>query len=326
MRYRPLGRSGLEVSEVGFGCGSIGGLFVRGTPSDQRAAVEAAVAGGVSYFDTAAAYGNGRSEENLGRVLRELGVEGAVGTKINLSPGEVSSAETVVLEKLGEGLRRLGRERVEACTLHGRISASGAGALTAEDVCGPIATGMRHAVAAGLAGAIGFTGLGDTAAIRQVIASRAFDYAQCYFNVLNPSAAIPDTAPAGAQDFDGVIVRCAEVGMGVMAIRVFGAGAVGASPRRHSLAGDPGGPLAGLDYASELDCAGRLERLSVELGLESPFELGLRAALAQVPLSTALVGFSDRAQVEDALRWQARGPLPEDAVAQVVEGAKRESG
>jgi aryl-alcohol dehydrogenase-like predicted oxidoreductase len=322
MRYRPLGRTGLEVSEVGFGCGGIGGLFVRGTPAEQREAVEAAVAGGINYFDTAALYGNGQSEENLGRVLGELGIEATVGTKISLAPEEVPSAETLVPEKLAQGLRRLGRARVDVCTLHGRIgrSSPSSGGLTADEVCGPVAEGLRRAVDAGLAGAIGFTGLGETAAIHQVIASGAFDYAQCYFNVLNPSAARPGTAPAGAQDFDGAIGHCVEAGMGVMAIRVLGAGAVGAAPDRHRLAGDPGGPLAGDGYASDLARAQRLGAVSAELEAESPFELALRAALAQ-DVSTALVGFSDVAQVEDALRWQARGPLSESELAQAITGA-----
>jgi aryl-alcohol dehydrogenase-like predicted oxidoreductase len=316
VRYRPLGRTGLEVSEVGFGCGGIGGLFVRGTPAEQRAAVEAAVAGGINYFDTAALYGNGRSEENLGRLLGELGIEATVGTKINLAPEEVPSAETLIPEKLAQGLRRLGRERVDVCTFHGRIGAS-SGALSADQVCGPVAEGLRKAVDAGMAGAIGFTGLGETAAIHQVISSGAFDYAQCYFNVLNPSAAMPGTAPPGAQDFEGVIGHCAEAGMGVMAIRVLGAGAVGATTERHRLAGDPGGPLAGDGYASDLNRAQRLGAVSAELEVESPFELALRATLAQ-DISLALVGFSDVAQVSDALRWQARGPLSESQLARAM--------
>jgi aryl-alcohol dehydrogenase-like predicted oxidoreductase len=114
--------------------------------------------------------------------------------------------------------------------------------------------------------------------------------------------------------------------MGVMAIRVFGAGAVGASPSRHPLAGDPGGPLAGDGYASDLARAARLGSLSTELGMESPFELALRMTLAQAQVSTALVGFSDRVQVEEALRWQARGPLADDELAQAIGGGDEPRG
>ena len=57
---------------MGFGCGAVGGLMVRGTPADQERAVARAVELGINYFDTAASYGNGESEKNLGRVLAKL--------------------------------------------------------------------------------------------------------------------------------------------------------------------------------------------------------------------------------------------------------------
>ena len=63
MEYRVLGRTGLRVSVLGFGCGGIGGLLVRGDENEQRRTVERALEAGVTYFDTAQAYGDGRSEE-----------------------------------------------------------------------------------------------------------------------------------------------------------------------------------------------------------------------------------------------------------------------
>ena len=64
-----LARTGLQVSILGFGCGAVGGLMVRGTPADQDRAVARALEAGVNYFDTAVQYGNGESEKNLGRML-----------------------------------------------------------------------------------------------------------------------------------------------------------------------------------------------------------------------------------------------------------------
>ena len=72
MERRMLGRTGVEVSLLGFGCGAVGGLMVGGDPADQERAVARALEMGINYFDTAAQYGNGRSETNLGRVLKSL--------------------------------------------------------------------------------------------------------------------------------------------------------------------------------------------------------------------------------------------------------------
>ena len=73
MQYRTLGRTGLRVSEIGFGCGNVGGLMTRDGHDEQLGAVRHALDLGINYFDTARAYGEGRSETNLGRVLDEAG-------------------------------------------------------------------------------------------------------------------------------------------------------------------------------------------------------------------------------------------------------------
>jgi len=72
MERRQLGKTGLEVSVLSFGCGAVGGLMTRGEPADQERAVARALELGINYFDSAALYGNGKSEENLGRVLAKL--------------------------------------------------------------------------------------------------------------------------------------------------------------------------------------------------------------------------------------------------------------
>src|SRR5207248_9736349 len=86
MERRPFGNTGLTISALGFGCGTAGGLMVKGTPAEQQAAVERAVAAGITYFDTAPNYGDGLSEANLGRAIREAGVRDGVlvGTKVGL--------------------------------------------------------------------------------------------------------------------------------------------------------------------------------------------------------------------------------------------------
>src|ERR1700739_906015 len=85
MELRLFGRTGLQLSVLGFGCGAVGGLMVRGDPLDQERTIARAIDAGVNYFDTAVQYGNGESEKNLGRVLQRLKPANVtVGTKVRL--------------------------------------------------------------------------------------------------------------------------------------------------------------------------------------------------------------------------------------------------
>ncbi len=87
MQMRGFGRTGMQVSVLGFGCGAVGGFMVRGDPAAQERTVARAIEAGVNYFDTAVQYGNGESEKNLGRVLRSLKpAKAIVGTKVRLPP------------------------------------------------------------------------------------------------------------------------------------------------------------------------------------------------------------------------------------------------
>ena len=72
MEKRRLGKTGFEVSVLGFGCGAVGGLMTNGDPADQERAVARALEIGINYFDTAAQYGDGQSETNLGRAIKTL--------------------------------------------------------------------------------------------------------------------------------------------------------------------------------------------------------------------------------------------------------------
>ena len=67
MQYRTFGDTGIQVSALGFGCGDVGGLMVRGTVQERVDAVARALDAGITYFDTASMYGRGQSEINLGR-------------------------------------------------------------------------------------------------------------------------------------------------------------------------------------------------------------------------------------------------------------------
>lgn len=333
MEQRGLGKTGLRVSVLGFGAGAVGGLLVRGDRTDQTRTITRALEAGISYFDTAPSYGQGRSEENLGRILRELNAwrHVAVGTKVRLQPPDLSDPIAAVQRSCEESLRRLGRDSIELLQLHNPIVTGvpvgepGVGSsqpLALETVSGLVAEGMQRLVARGLVRHVGITGLGDTAALHTVIAKGPFATVQTYFNAVNPSAGFPG-ASGGAQDFAGLIGAATTADMGTIAIRVMAAGALIAHSSRHPNAGDPGPPLlGGAEYGRDLERAQAIQEIAAELGYDSPLELALRFALATPGISTVLVGFSDLRQMEDALRWSDRGPLHDDVVHRVVELAR----
>jgi hypothetical protein len=99
MEMRVFGRTGMELSVLGFGCGAVGGVMVRGDPRDQERTIARAIAAGVNYFDTAVQYGNGESEKNLGRILQKLKPpDVAVGTDAFASVLQAVALERVMPE------------------------------------------------------------------------------------------------------------------------------------------------------------------------------------------------------------------------------------
>jgi L-galactose dehydrogenase/L-glyceraldehyde 3-phosphate reductase len=313
---RPLGQTGLQVSAIAFGCGAVGGLMVRGDAREQVRAIERALEAGINYYDTAPSYEDGASETNLGNALRELGVRDRVivGTKVRLDPPDLNHPEAAMRESLQRSLARLGLNRVELLHLHNAVvlERGSDGSVPVRAALDEVAGGLRRVVEEGLSLHAGFTAVGDTEAIKHLAADPAYETAQTYLNVLNPSGVRP-AAARGQQDFDGFIGHAAKHRKGVIAIRIYAAGALTARPERHPNAGRPPRALIpGGDYSADVESAQQLEAVAAELGLESALEMGLRFALTAPGVSTALFGISTIDHVETAIRWAERGPLPPD--------------
>ncbi|MDX6543474.1 MAG: hypothetical protein QOK32_1077 [Gaiellaceae bacterium] len=130
METGALGRSGLDVSRLLLGCGGFGGigsapqLFGRGE-SEQEAfeLMDAAVAAGIAVFDTADAYGGGRSEATIGKWLAERRPEPRplLSTKVYNPMGEGEDhglAPARVIRQLDSSLERLGVDQVDMYVLH----------------------------------------------------------------------------------------------------------------------------------------------------------------------------------------------------------------
>src|ERR1700724_2412846 len=111
MDLRGFGRTGMKLSLLGFGCGAVGGLMVRGDALDQERTIARAIAAGVNYFDTAVQYGDGESEKNLGRVLHNLKASDVVvGTKVRLLSAEFGRIQAAVATSLEGSLARVRRD------------------------------------------------------------------------------------------------------------------------------------------------------------------------------------------------------------------------
>lgn len=315
MIFRTLGRTGLRVSAVSFGAGPVSGLMTGTDTGLQRATVARALEADINWFDTAAGYGQGRSEANLGRVLGELGVAGQVhvATKVRIPPEALGSIPAYIRQSVGESLSRLGLPAVTLLQLHNGITSSRddePASITPADVLGGVAEGFRELRREGLVRFVGLTGTGQPEALREVVRSGEFDTHQVPFNLLNRSAGSPEPPAAGDTDYGNIIVDCVAAGMGVFAIRVFAGGALlGQPPSAHTLK-TPYFPRA----LYERD-AGRAEELRQRLrgGLSMP-ELAVRFVLRHPAVSSAIIGFGSPEHVEEVTGFALDAPLPNDHV------------
>jgi aryl-alcohol dehydrogenase-like predicted oxidoreductase len=318
MEYRTLGKSGVKISEIGFGCGNNAVLMVKASYDEQVKAVRHALDRGINYFDTAFAYGLGKSEENLGKILNELGASTVVSTKIRLEPYSASDIKTATIHAVEAGLSRLKRERVDLIQLHNRITMErNPGkrfSLTPKDVYGTggVLDGFKVMRERGKVGYFGFSGLGDPQALHEVVASGEFHSFQAYYNLLNPSAG--QLVPRGfsALDYSLIIDKAAAKGMGVAVIRVLAAGALTSDPTAGG--GSSPEPLSpGSDYHLDLE---RAEKVKAVLGSEgkSLTRAAIRFALMKSEVSTVLVGFSNTTHIDEAIACSGAGGLSQDTM------------
>ncbi len=319
MEYRVLGRSGLRVSALGFGCGNIGGLMIRGTPVERERAVARALELGVNFFDTAPAYGDGVSEEHLGQALQALRPTCLVATKVRLGPDGLADPTTTVTRSLETSLRRLRRDRVDLLQLHDPIRrVRGDGQPGTTEVLEQILPAFEALRRAGKVGFVGMTAIGETPAVHRIVGSGAVDTAQVPFNLLNPSAgyAVPRGFPT--QDLDRLLAPAQVHGVGVVVIRVLAAGALSGQLARHPIAGSNVDPIAsGPDYATDVERTRALQVLVREGHAASLVEAALRFPLASSAVSTVLLGYSSEEHLETAAAAIGKGPLSPAALARV---------
>jgi L-galactose dehydrogenase/L-glyceraldehyde 3-phosphate reductase len=312
MRYRIFGRTGLQVSELVFGGGWVGGLLIHQDDATKLGTLRRAMSAGINWIDTAPAYGKGQSEQALGWLLKQIDAAPYLSTKVLLDTAHLEDIPGQVERSLDESLRRLDRTSVDLLLLHNPIEATAAaGAITPDQVLrnGGAADALERVRGQGLTRFIGCTALGDAASCRQVIDSGRFDAAQVYYNLLDPSAARAMPARWTGHDFGGLIAACKAQGTAVMAIRVFAAGVL-ATDVRH-------GREVIITRATDVGLEERRAR-AVFSALGSAYgtraQTALRFVLTNPDVSCAIIGLAEPTHLEEALEGAALGPLPESAL------------
>lgn len=322
MQYRQLGSTSLTVSTLGFGCGSIGGLLVRGAYPDMRAVVARAIELGVTYFDTASMYGVGQSEVNLGAILRELQATVIVGTKVRIRHAdELENLEAFVTNSVEQSLRRLGMERVDLIQFHNRIGTNrdmNRDQVNLEDLA-RVGVTFERLIKQGKVGHWGITGLGETTALQQALQVDTLQSMQSCFNLLNPSAGHPVSKNFPYQDYNQLIDKAGSQNIGVIAIRVLAGGALSGVTARHPVAAPAPNPIASADnYVDDVTAAQHFSWLVEEGHVETLVEGAIRFVISKPQVSTALVGVSNLEQLEAAVRYVERGPLADRMMARCL--------
>ena len=312
MEMRTFGRTGLELSVLGFGCGAVGGLMVRGDPLDQERTIARAIGAGVNYFDTAVQYGDGESEKNLGRILQRLKPPNAVvGTKVRLSSASFGNIADAVATSLEHSLVRLRRNWVDIFHLHNAITDAGGGeTLSVQQVLGEVVPAFQRLQQHGKIRFLGLTAIGHTTALYRVIDAGAFDSAQVVYNMLNPSAGIELPSSYPAQDYGRLFQHTKKSGVGVIGIRVLAGGALSGSTERHPIASPPPEPIGSArSYENDVTRARRLIPLVQEGFSANLTEAATRFAISDPAVGTILVGIATPHQFEYALAAVEKGPL-----------------
>jgi len=315
MKKSLFGRTGLEISEISFGGGVTGGILINASEATRWAALQRAVAGGINWIDTAPLYGNGTSEETIGRHLSALSPQPHVSTKVRLDRDDMADIAGAIKRSLEQSLKRLQLERVALLQLHNQIGTAVGDRppLSMRQVLGAVADTFDRLKEQGLIQAGGISAVGSTSACLEVIESGRFDAAQIYYNAINPSAAWSRTAAEWkGQEFCGIIAACWRLNMGMLAIRVLAGGPL-ASPRRPDRFAMM---TSDTDLDNEVRCAAAVrETLGANYG--TPAQAALRFTLGNRDLSSRVIGITELAQLDEALAAVERGPLPPEGIAKL---------
>jgi len=319
MEKKQFGNTGLAVSRLTFGCGAVGGLMTKGAAADQDRAVAWARDHGINFFDTAASYGDGASEENLGRALGGTADGLVISSKVGIYDTDLANIAGKITASLEASLRRLKRDHIDIYQLHNTLGRSDfRGRLQFNQIIDEVIPTFERLRDSGKVRFLGFTAKGEADDINRLIDTGVFSSAQVFYNLLVPSAGEPIPAGYPADDFKMLLNTAATKGVGAIGVRVLAGGALTGTENRHPLGMPVVAPIGSdTDYATDVR-RGLAFMPLVEAGhATSLTELAIRYVISNPALPTTEIGIATIEELQYATTAVNKGPLSADALEQI---------
>lgn len=306
MQQRTLGRTGREVSPVGLGTWQLGGDWGNVSESDAFAVLDAAAASGVTFFDTADVYGDGRSEQLIGRWLKNNPAwGGTVATKMIRRAPE-PNLEYATLENFRAWTERsranLGVETLDLVQLH----------CPDDDVFSSHAVfdALDQLVAEGATASYGVS----VETCEQALAAIARPGVSSVQIILNAFRQKPldQVLPAAVDAGVGIIVRV-PLASGLLSGRYTASTVFAENDHRTFNRGgeafDVGETFSGVDYEAGVEAAAAFSDLARSAGLE-PATAAIAWAAQQPGVTTVIPGARNEDQARANAAAGQTGPLP----------------
>jgi len=309
MKYRPLGGTGLSVSEIGFGCWGIGGVTAGATSYgvvDDKAslrALERAFDLGINFYDTSNLYGDGHSEELLGAAFAHRRDKVVIATKAGRSTYETEAYDPADVRRSVEGsLHRLRTDYVDVIEIH---SPSSIDALAQTEAMSTLKALKRE----GKIRAVGISVKAPAEAIG-AIEKLGAEVIQVNFNLVDQRASEGEVFTVAAARKVGVIART-PLCFGMLSGKV--------SPETVFDARDHRSVWPKEQIVRWIEASGMFVKAVAAAGKQTDAQVALRFCLSFPAVSSTIPGMLNAAEVEENAVASDLGPLCRDDLARIVD-------
>ncbi len=301
MKYRKLGKTGLEISEIGFGTWATGGAMWGGSrDDDSREAFERAISHGVNFFDTALVYGNGHAENLVGELKKKhptIIIASKVPPKSMQWPAYPTAKlkdnfpKDYVIASCEKSLKNLGVETIDLLQLH-----TWADAWTDESEWYEALTELKRAGKI-LAAGVSLNSHDPRSGVRLVQSGR-IDAVQTFYNIFDQS---PE---------DELFPACEAHGVGVLARVPFDEGSLTGKFKEDTTF--PAGDFRASYFPNMKEVVKRVEAIRpiIEGVAPSMARGALRFCLSHHAVSTVIPGIRNITQADENTAASNDGPLP----------------